>query len=206
MIKVTNELLPRVSQGDLIRNVEYVEHVREDDGIIEVSKISYPLVIVLTQDCDLEQDYAFRSDATKAQGSRLVSVLVAPLYNAEHVYTGSHLSDLDLRAESIGKKGTEGRYLQQNQRPRYHYLEFPAEAEIVPSVIDFKHYFSVHVEYLRQVKERHFVCKVGELFREDICARFADYLSRIGLPMISPDERAPDRTSQPPDPVHTSRS
>jgi hypothetical protein len=52
----------------------------------------------------------------------------------------------------------------------------------VPSVIDFKHYFSVPVEYLERIKPTNFVCAVCELYREDICQRFAAYLSRIGLP------------------------
>ena len=53
---------------------------------------------------------------------------------------------------------------------------------VVPSVIDFKHYFSVNVKYLQKVKRKQFVCMVGDLYREDISQRFASFLSRIGLP------------------------
>ena len=66
--------------------------------------------------------------------------------------------------------------------PRYHYLEFPENIELVPSVIDFKHYFSIHVKYLQKLKRHNFVCTVSELFREDISIRFSSFLSRIGLP------------------------
>lgn len=84
------------------------------------------------------------------------------------------------------KKGknytTVGKNLTQNKIPRYHYMEFPEGIPIVPSIIDFKHYFSLNVEYLYEIREQNFVCKIAELYREDISQRFASFLSRIGLP------------------------
>jgi hypothetical protein len=112
----------------------------------------------------------------------LLSVLVAPLYNAEHVFLGEHLSELKINVPGINKLKTEGKYLIDNERPRYHHLEFSEDVPIVSSVIDFKHYFSVNVEYLRKIKSANFICKVSELYRENISLRFANYLSRIGLP------------------------
>jgi hypothetical protein len=81
------------------------------------------------------------------------------------------------------KKGkTPGKTLIQNQIPRYHYLEFPNNVPIVSSVIDFKHYFTVNVEYLKKHKKDNFICQIGPLYREDVSQRFSSYLSRIGLP------------------------
>ena len=60
MIRVNNIRDNRVCQGDILRDVEYFEQVTENGGIIEVSKILFPFVLVLTQDCDLEQDHNFR--------------------------------------------------------------------------------------------------------------------------------------------------
>ncbi len=176
----------RVCQGDIFRNVEYVEYTAEKSGIIEVSKILFPLVIVLTQDCDLEQDYRHRwsRQASGTQDKWLLSVLVAPLYNAEHVFQGEHLSELHMTMQQINAKRSPGKYLKNNQLPRFHYLEFPEDIPIVPSVIDFKHYFSVNVKYLHKIKKTHFVCSVSSLFREDVSQRFASFLSRIGLPEI----------------------
>ncbi len=82
----------------------------------------------------------------------------------------------------ITKNKTPGKTLRKNQTPRYHYLEFPSNVPIVSSVIDFKHYFTVNVEYLKKHKKKNFICQVGPLYREDISQRFASYLSRIGLP------------------------
>ena len=176
----------RICQGDIFRDVDYIEHATERSGIVEVSRIRFPLVIVLTQDCDLEQDFRSRSPREPAatQDKLLLSVLVAPLYNVEHVYLGEHLSELGAKMEPIARQRTAGTYLRSNQRPRFHYLEFPHEVHIVPSVIDFKHYFSVNVRYLRKIRKANLVCTVSSLFREDICQRFSSFLSRIGLPEV----------------------
>jgi hypothetical protein len=72
--------------------VEYIEYAVERKGILEVSKIIFPFVVVLTQDCDLEQDSRYRNpkcDVPTTHDKKLFSVLVAPLYNAEHVFMGS---------------------------------------------------------------------------------------------------------------------
>jgi hypothetical protein len=186
MIKVNVNHIERISQGDILRDVDYLEGVSETEGNIEVIKIRFPLVIVLTQDCDLQQDDMFRKKASEGvlgnQDKYLLSVLVAPLYNLEHVYTGEHLAELGMKMTVIDRKNTQGRNLKQNQIPRYHYLEFPQDVPIVPSVIDFKHYFSVDVLSLQKNHHTAFVCGVSELYREDISQRFSSFLSRIGLP------------------------
>ena len=179
-VKVDKRRRTRISQGDIFRDVECIEYVVEKKGIIEVSKIVFPLVIVLTQDCDLEQDSENREKST--QNTKLLSVLVAPLYNAEHVFLGDHLSDLGLTMEKINKTKTPGTSLIKNERPRYHFIDFPADIPLVASIADFKHYFSVHVTYLERTRKKNFVCRLSDLFREDVSQRFAAYLARIGLP------------------------
>lgn len=175
----------RVSQGQIYRDVEFIEYAITKRGNLEVSKIVFPLVIVLTQDCDLEQDSRIRRKNTekKAEDKLILSVLVAPLYNAAHFYLGEHLSDLDYTMQTIKRGGTDGTNLQNNKNPRYHYLAFPQDIPITESVIDFKHYFSVNVRYL--IKKRgDLVTRISPLYREDISQRFAAFLSRIGLPTI----------------------
>lgn len=179
--------LRRASQGDILRDIECIEYVVERRGIIEVSKISFPLVVVLTQDCDLEQDsrYWVQKQGSKSPSThdkQLFNVLVAPLYNAEHVFQGTHLENLDLKMATINRGKTEGKMLMQNERPRYHYIHFPDEVSIVPMVADFKHYFSLSARYIRKVRSKAFVCRLGSLYREDLSQRFAAYLARIGLP------------------------
>jgi hypothetical protein len=173
----------RISQGDIYKDVEFIENVLEKHGIFQISKVIFPYVIVLTQDCDLEQDSKVRYNKIKAQNQDklILSVLVAPIYNVEQVYVGEHLTQLKIKMQLINRGSSPGQNLRNNQTPRYHFLDFSPDSLLSPSVIDFKHYFSVHVEYLRG-KKSDFVCSVSPLFREDISQRFASYLGRIGLP------------------------
>jgi len=174
----------RISQGDIYKDVEFIEYAIEKAGVIEISKIVFPFVVVLTQDCDLNQDYTVRwaRNGGSSHDKKIISVIVVPLYNVEHVYKGEHLSELGMTMAPIPKKRTPGKTLIQNKNPRYHYLEFPTNVPIVSSVIDFKHYFTVNVEYLKKHKKGNFICQVGPLYREDVSQRFSSYLSRIGLP------------------------
>ena len=174
----------RISQGDIYKDVDFIEYAIEKNDVIEISKIVFPLIIVLTQDCDLNQDYTVRwaRNGASNHDKKLISIIVAPLYNAEHVYLGEHLSELKMEMVKINRGKTPGKTLRQNQTPRYHYLEFPLDIPVVPSVIDFKHYFTVNVEYLKKHKQKNFICQIGPLYREDVSQRFSSYLSRIGLP------------------------
>jgi hypothetical protein len=184
MIKTKIGKQSRIHQGDIIKNVDYIENVIEKSGNIEISKIRFPLVFVLTQDCDLAQDYKFRhGSGDKSNHDKFMfSVLVAPIYNADHLFEGKHLELLDQSMLPIKKNKTPGNFIRNNENPRYHYLEFPDKIPIVPSIIDFKHYFSVNVDYLKHKKKNDFVCKVSEIYREQITLRFSNFLSRIGLP------------------------
>jgi hypothetical protein len=175
----------RITQGDIISNVEFIEYAEEKEGQFEISKLIFPLVFVLSQDCDLEQDYNNRHDSSKTnQDKHLISVIVAPLYNFEHLKNGEHLIDLGLSMApfSPNPSKTDNRFLKNNQNPRYHYLAFEPSLPIVDSVIDFKHYFTVNINYITILKRTNFVGAVKELYREDISQRFASFLSRIGLP------------------------
>ncbi|TDE50104.1 hypothetical protein [Flavobacterium sp. GT3P67] len=188
MIKIDKEIdEKRICQGDIIANVEFIEYAIEKNGQIEISKIVFPYVYVLTQDCDLEQEYnnKVNENATN-QDKHLISVIVAPLYNIEHVYDGTHLEDINLKMQIISRKesSSDNKILKQNNNPRFHYLGFPEDIQITNSVIDFKHYFTVNHNVLFNSKKQNFVCKVSELFRENISHRFASFLSRIGLPNV----------------------
>lgn len=184
MVKANATRTARLAQGDILRDVECVEHILERNGQLEIAKIVFPLVVVLTQDCDLAQDYKFRCSrqSTTTDDKLLLSVLVAPLYNAEHVYSGEQLSELGLKMVPINRNRSPGENLRKNETPRYHYLEFGSDVPLVPSVVDFKHYFSVNAAYLKKAKAKNYVCRISTLYREDIAQRFASFLARIALP------------------------
>lgn len=192
MIKSSIDYSERVHQGEIYKNIEYIQSVKVEGKDIEIKKIVFPLVIVLTQDCDLEQDssyYLSNEIHPKNDDKKLLSVIVAPLYNEDLFLSGEHLNDetlkLTMRKFNKKKKGkltTEYKNLINNETPRYHHIEFQKDIPLVNCIIDFKHYFTVNIQELLKNKRETFICKISELYREDISHRFAFFLSRIGLP------------------------
>ena len=175
----------QIHQCDLFKKVPFYESYKEDMGAFQLSILEFPLSIILTQECDLEQNANERSGEVKIEeGKRLhdkflISLLCAPVYNAEHLFAGNHLSFLNINSNK--KTTDQKRYIKGNRESRYHYIEFEGDSQIVPSVIDFKHYFSVSLEYLESnIGNR--VCSIKPIYRESISQRFSNYLSRIGLP------------------------
>ncbi len=186
-VRVYHETSGIINQCDLFKNVEFLEFVQEDGDVITVSKIVFPLAIVLTQACDLQQDYNARKRNfelnTGNQDKFLISVIVAPVYNFEDLRLGNHLEQLGLTMQVMGSRTKSPcECIIKNENKRYHYLSFPDDIEIVDSVIDFKHYFTVTVNYLNKIYNEQYICSIDSLYREQISQRFSNFLARIGLP------------------------
>lgn len=178
----------RVRQGDIYTNIPYYESYKETSGEFELSVFEFPFVLVLTQDCDLEQNKTNRTKVdsspkdTIALDKHLISVIVVPLYNSEHLLSGEHLDLIGIKTQ---KYNTEQKNLiKTNQNQRYHYIEFGDEVSIPNSVVDFKHYFTASLDYLEN-NSKNYICGISPIYRELISQRFSNYLSRIGLPEIT---------------------
>jgi len=174
----------RLCQGDILRNVDLPEYSSVEGGDAVLTVIRFPLALVLSQDCDLRQDYGAR--VLGDSNSMLLSVLMVPLYEMSDAASGEQLSELGVKMPSLpsGGKSQSAKDLRQNKNVRYHCLPLNHASEDLPPVVaDFKNYFAVSASYLTCVRERLLVCSLAELYREDVVQRFAAYLSRIGLPV-----------------------
>ena len=96
---------------------------------------------------------------------------------------GEHLSQIGLNMQNMGRRSKSkcGNIIQ-NEDKRYHYLNFDKNVPITECVIDFKHYFTVNINYLDSVYKEQYICSIDSLYRELISQRFSNFLSRIGLP------------------------
>lgn len=176
----------RFCQGDILRDVTVVTWAAEketaDGKILAIDERLLPYAILLTQDCDLEQDYVNRTDKDSTNNDKyLQSLLLCPAYQAEQLRRGEHLKDLGLTMLPINTD--RWRLVQSNSVYRYHYLPEYLDFQIPSLVIDFKHYLTIphHILYgLDRTKS--YLGTASELFRENLSARFSQYLSRIGLP------------------------
>lgn len=177
-----------VKQCDILKNVECIEYAIEEGDYVEISKIHFPYIIVLTQACDLQQNYNAKNNVKLGKGNQdkyLISVIVAPVYNFVDFLSGEHLKQLGMKMEVFPSRSkTPTKNIIANENKRYHYLKFDDNVNIVESVIDFKHYFTVSLNYLNDIYKTNYICSISLLYRENISQRFANYLARIGLPDV----------------------
>lgn len=179
----------RILQGDIYKDITITLKLEELPNGICQDKIIYPYILILTQDCDLEQDYN-TLNSEKQNRNFINTILTCPIFPAHDLREGTHFSELNLNFERINSKLWDP--IKKNNNFRYHYLKnFDFEEDSVSIsnsenhdlgfVLDFKHFHTISKDTLYSKKEN-YVTSINPLFREQISQRFAYYLSRIGLP------------------------
>lgn len=174
----------RFAQGDIFRDLNFTIVGARGTQV----EIRLPYVVILSQDCDLEQGYNFLDITEDGDGARkfnqyLPNILFAPAFQAEILRAGTHLLDLyKVCTEKINSDNYKR--LKKNEIPRYHYLPSFTDEQIPELVIDFKAYYTLPFEYFVEVFKQHYFTSLNELFRESLSQRFASYLNRVGLPEL----------------------
>lgn len=193
-IYVPVRLGERLFQGEIIEGVlEWIAKydASDPDQVVGVEPRLQRLAVILSQDCDLAQDWGRRQSELR-EVTDLRSVLMCPAWPAEQ-----------LREE---QKLTTRRWevVRQNKDERYAYL-----ADVPPSadgagqghpalLLDLASYFTVRTsELYRQLRDTSGAprrrCRLATPWREHLQCRFAGYQARIGLPMdhFVPEGRRP---------------
>ena len=174
--------IDRISQCDIFQNITIVENIKLVGTEMEVKSITFPYVICLNQDCDLNSDKRDKEkNPVSNKNCRLLHLIVAPLFVFSSFIEGKHWGEIFDPSPAVNIKRTEGSKIMNNEDPRYHFLRFNEESKLPDMVIDFKHFFTISTEALYD-NLSHRVFSVEELYREKICQRFAFFQSRIGLP------------------------
>ncbi len=176
--------ITRICQADIFQEVEIIENVSVKGDKLLVSKLAFPFVICLNQECDLEQDFSLRESGSDK--ARMLHCLVAPVFLFESFLAGENWGST-IFAQSPGMNRKGARNIIQNETPRYHYIKFP-DTKLPELIIDFKHFFTVNFDYLYSIIDQR-LCSMDDLFREQISHRFSFYLSRIGLPLHKDGEQ-----------------
>ncbi|MYM24833.1 hypothetical protein GTP46_19540 [Duganella sp. FT135W] len=176
----------RYRQGDVLRDVKIIEWAEVVDDALEVTERRLPYAVVLSQECDLEHDYANRNNLEKCKTDTdkfLQTILLCPAYPAAQLRVGAHLQELEQKMQKFNSE--QWKRLKQNNDYRYHYLVEDEDKQVPELVIDFKHYFTIprSVAYRPEFRSN-LTASLDDLFREHLSSRFAYYLSRIGLPEL----------------------
>lgn len=165
----------QIHQGDIFVDISVLEDVTEDDNILTRKDILFPFVVCLNQECDLTQNF------NHPDKYPLLHLLIVPAFLYSSFIEGAHWGSVFKPTEGKNSS-TEKKHIQQNQIPRYHYLEFPENRNYPRLIIDFKQFFTINRDYLYEQMPTHRLCSLGDLFKESISQRFSYFLSRIGLP------------------------
>jgi len=177
--------IKRICQGDILRNVDVIDnYILEQSGELVYDELNLPYIVVMTQDCDLESDFRNRSQTTPEKHDKFLrTVLVCPAYIAANFKEGKHLEDLGLMMEKWNSKSFN--QIKDQNKDRFHFLNQDQELQVPELIIDFKHYYAIPRETLFRMYNLHYLATINQLFREFLSQRFANYLSRIGLPEIN---------------------
>ena len=177
-------------QGEILTNVVELQvkpnsimNVDADDHYA-VSPIKHPFAIVVSQDCDLEQDFNYRFRNIGNIRHDLPSILFC---QAEEI--GEFI--LSESYQSLFKSRTFAGNFKNNDAFRYHFIqEVPADLDTrncgLPELgIDFKRYFTMptaeiyHRIELSHTKRR---SVLNSPYRDHFSQRFYNYNNRVALP------------------------
>ncbi|MBX9677236.1 MAG: hypothetical protein K2X38_00645 [Gemmataceae bacterium] len=145
---------------------------------IAVLPVVHEFAIVMTQGCDLVQDF----NARAKNEEQVPNVLFCPLPRAEALKRPRNGSEIPSR---------DWKRIQQNDDKRYHFFEAaPQDADAanegLPELTaDFKRYFTMQTAFVyRQLKDGTAKrrCELKSPYLEHFSFRFAFFLGRIGLP------------------------
>lgn len=169
----------RVCQGDILRDFSF----RIVDKNNKVNEIFLPYLIIITQDCDLEQGHIFDSvNESDNFNQFLPNILCLYAFPADIARDGNHLKEFSIHSDKINSD--RWRIIRRNGNERYHFLNENLDMQIPDLLIDFKLYSSVPSNTIVAKYRENYLATVNELYREDLSQRFSNYLSRIALPVI----------------------
>lgn len=168
----------RICQGDIFQDL-FIS-IGGTKGTSQVyDDFSLVYGVILTQDCDLEQDFNERKAKAKKTDKHLDTVLVCPAYPIDPFSKGEHL-------EGRVMETFPGRSLDKLKKnddlKRYHYIAEDLEHGVPDLIIDFKHFFTIPRDVLYKQKKTGYITSINEIYREYLSQRFTNYLGRIGLP------------------------
>ena len=176
----------RITQGDILRDFNFYFVTSNK----EVTEISFQYIVVLSQDCDLEQgqngiDYINLSTSnTKIKFNQLIpNILFTPAFIVDEIREGKQLENFfNISCDRFNSE--KYKLIKQNKDERYHFIEGNQDMQLPDLIIDFTVYFTVSTEFFLSNFKNKYLSTVNELYRENLSQRYCNYLNRIGLPNL----------------------
>ncbi len=171
----------RVWQGEILQNLTQLKPTIESlSAELEMTPVVHELVIVMSQDCDLLQDYKRRQSQ---QEGTLPNILFCDLFSADVLR--AKVRDVERLGSADWKKITH------NQNERFQYLQKITPQEdlqgegLAPLAVDFRIYFTLPTDeiYHRVGGEARRRARLNTPYVEHLAHRFYKFQSRVALPL-----------------------
>lgn len=172
----------RIEQGDLLKDVPINQLLSENEDEICTIDIEFHHMLVVSQDCDLEQFFNAQEKDKIHLNSCLHNVILLPCFYRDEIETGHCFDFLNIVQDPISKKQIEK--IKKDEILRYQYIREDVSLQIPELFIDFKAYYTLSPNYLYGMYKNKYISTINALFRERITQRYSNYISRIGLPCI----------------------
>lgn len=169
-------------QGEIVSNVVHWRVVTESIGIGSEPRfepVLHPYAILMTQDCDLAQDFSTRLKLQESDKT-LPCLLFCEVLPAEEL----------LPRIATNKREWERLKVASNKNERFQFLqsiakELDLRQEGIPELgIDFKRYFAVPTaEVYRRIEKGEVQrrCLLNSPYLEHLSSRFGYFMSRVAL-------------------------
>ena len=145
-----------------------------------VNLVTHPFAVIVSQDCDLEQDYKARNGLDDVKADKILpSILFCEVNTAEDICSSGGVTGSSNRSQFSINKLERYQYLQKVDRSE------DALHEGLPELgIDFKRYFTIPADevYKRIATTAKRRCYMNPPYLEHLSSRFCYFQMRIALP------------------------
>jgi hypothetical protein len=128
----------RICQGDIFHDLLIT--IGSGSNTLHIEAV-LEYAVVLTQDCDLQQDFVNRKKHSNNNDKDIDTILVCPAYSLEDFAQGRHIKDRHM--QSFTAKELNKKFKPNDMMKRYHYLVEDLENGVPELVIDFKQFLTV---------------------------------------------------------------
>ena len=184
-------------QAEILRDLVEPRVVSGTTGQIQFVPVEHPLSIVMSQDCDLEQDFFLRfpldgeprpPEEVDRQPNALRAVLLCDAHE---------MTDMEAHFRQVGSK--ERDLVKKNQNERYHCLaegSTPAGATAPSLMLDLRTPFAVPAALLyEQLFDGEAAASrlgvIPDVHSHDLMHRFYTYQARVALPPVPSGQAGP---------------
>jgi hypothetical protein len=180
-----------IRQAELLTSISEFQAITEADGAnaeIATRKVEHPLVVVMSQDCDLERDFNLRHPEDKEPPSR-EDAEVSPSALSHILLCDAHEESGLKQRLPDGLGSNDFRRIAQNQNERYHRIDSAGirgtDVEVEPLFLDFRRHFSMPCPDLYNQLASATAGRTARLpayYLHDLNHRFYSYLARVAIP------------------------